>query len=178
MENYPKMYSIPHFDCYFTTKSGEIYSNIRQKVGSFRKLKQRLDKDGYPRVALYQNKKRFDLTTHIIQAMTFICNDFIPKGSEVNHLDGDKLNTHYGNFEVTTRLGNIIHSMYELGNSKLRYDDAQEIRKLRSLKINGKYKHTLKDLALMYSVSQKNIEQIIYNVSWQKDKYESEELKG
>lgn len=158
------LHKIPGFPLYFTTENGDVYS---AQTGKIKPLKQKLDKNGYPRVALYRNKKRKDLCVHIIQAMTFICFGEVPKNLQVNHLDGDKLNTHKDNFEVITQHKNNLHSMYELGNSTITYQEAKEIRSLRA---EGAF--TIKEIAEMYNCHRKVIEGVIYNQTWKPEKYE------
>ena len=161
--NEKELKPIPDFKGYYVDAWGNVYSTRRAKKGWMNKKAVRLDKDGYPRTTLFKNGKRIDLTIHIIVANTWIRK--IKSGEEVNHLDGNILNSHFLNLEIGTRRKNTLHSINVLGSSKLTFLVAQEIRELRKTS-----SITLKDLSIKYDVSQKTIECVVYNKIW-KPKY-------
>lgn len=92
---------------YAATTEGDIYS---RKSGEWKKLKPQKDTDGYLQVRLCDIPgKRGRLTfVHRLVAETFIP---MPRNcTEVNHIDGDKLNNAASNLEWTTRQGNMLHA--------------------------------------------------------------------
>ena len=77
------------------------------------KLVGEIDKDGYIRysVSFYLDGKR--IRKHRI-AHQIVAEAFLPNFNDfpvVNHLDGNKLNNHYTNLEMTTVQGNTIHAV-------------------------------------------------------------------
>jgi hypothetical protein len=100
-------------------------------------------------------------TVHRIVAETYLPNPF--NFSDVNHLDGDKLNNKVSNLEWCSRSANQIHSR-DIGTSgvcKLSMFDAIEIRDLFK---SGKYTKT--KLSDMYNVHWYTIHSIIIYKTW------------
>jgi len=90
---------------YSVTRDGRIFS---YKEAQRRKLKQRPNRGGYNRVALFVTGRRWNARAHRIVIETW--------GSphegelEVNHIDGDKLNNHIDNLEWATKSENQKHA--------------------------------------------------------------------
>lgn len=75
-------------------------------------IKSRINNRGYMEVRLSKNGVTFTKLVHVLTATAFIPN---PENKpEVNHLDGNKLNIHYSNFEWTTHRENVLHA-YKTG---------------------------------------------------------------
>lgn len=93
---------------YSISDEGRLKNNITGYL-----LKQKIDRYGYPTISYVNNvgKKRYR-TIHRLVADNFIPND--NPAFQVNHKDGNKLNTRLSNFEWVTGKDNIIHS-YETG---------------------------------------------------------------
>lgn len=91
---------------------------------------------GYPRLSLCNAGKARSELVHRMVAMAFISKGPIPKGLEVNHIDGDRTNAVVTNLELITRKQNIHHARDTLGaywgsNSnaaKLKEEDIVAIR--------------------------------------------------
>lgn len=69
---------------------------------------QRSAKDGYMRVQLNKNHKRYVCLVHRLVAEAFMPSDC---NLTVNHKDGDKSNNHIDNLEWITLADNIRHAM-------------------------------------------------------------------
>ena len=64
---------------------------------------------GYHQVALYKNGKATNRSVHRLVVEAFIGK--IPKGMEVNHKDGNKLNNQLDNLEIVTKSENMKHAI-------------------------------------------------------------------
>lgn len=64
---------------------------------------------GYHQVMLSKGGRQHPRTVHQLVADAFI-RPRLP-GEVVNHLDGNKLNNHRSNLEITTRAGNVAHAV-------------------------------------------------------------------
>lgn len=75
-------------------------------------LKQQINHRGYSIIALSEGTKSpKTFTVHQLMAMTFIL-DFI-KGTEINHIDGNKLNNAISNLEISNPSHNQLHAVRE-----------------------------------------------------------------
>lgn len=100
---------------YHISNEGIVYSTkISPRYnpnGEMRVLRPRTHPSGYLYVGLFvgkgPNKQRLWRRVHRVVAQTFIGK--IPKGMEINHLDGDKHNNNINNLEIVTRQQNITH---------------------------------------------------------------------
>ena len=148
------------------------YGNIRRiKTGKI--LKQILNSNGYYNIIISlgsrKNKKCF--RTHRAVAETFISNP--ENKSQINHIDGNKLNNYDYNLEWVTQSENIKHAFnnnlikIKIGcdnyYSKLSYDDILFIR--------TKYKpfdrqFGCRSLSRKFGVSHGTIEKIIHRKSY------------
>lgn len=73
-----------------------------------------VDGCGYARLPLCVNYKSVTCKVHRLVAEAFI--GPIPRGYEVNHKDGDRLNNCVENLEICTHTENVRHSRYILKN--------------------------------------------------------------
>lgn len=98
IDNYSNKYKISNY--------GNIISYAVNQNGY--KIKPRIDRYGYYKVALSKNGKRIYTTIHRLVAQTFIPN---PENKPtVNHKDGNKLNNYVGNLEWSTNQENAQHA--------------------------------------------------------------------
>lgn len=95
-----------------------LYDDGRIMATSTKKgfIKPSTSPDGYYQVnvitPLAVNGYRHSIKVHRLIAMAFVDNPY--NLTEVNHIDGNKLNNHYSNLEWCTRSHNIKHC-YSLG---------------------------------------------------------------
>lgn len=100
-----KAFPIKDFPDYYITDTGDVYSRI---TGRFIKMKLSLAKNGYLRVQVCRNHKKYIKLVHRLVAETFIPN---PENKcDVNHIDGNKQNNNVENLEWATRSENELHS--------------------------------------------------------------------
>ena len=91
-------------DKYLAYSDGRIYSLLRNKF-----LKPRMSMDGYERVCLFNDGKRYEYRVHRLIAETFIDNpDDLP---QVNHKDFNRSNNCLDNLEWCTNYENIHYSI-------------------------------------------------------------------
>lgn len=87
---------IPGFPGYTVTSSGQVYGPDGNK------LSPRKDSDGYERVDLRLDGKRFTRFVH-----TLVEKAFGGSGKEVDHKDGDRTNNTASNLETVSRQENM-----------------------------------------------------------------------
>jgi hypothetical protein len=100
---------------YYVSNLGIVYSTKKSPrynpKGEMRILRPRTHPSGYLYIGCFigkgKTKKRLWRRVHRVVAQTFIGK--IPKGMEINHLDGDKHNNNLSNLEVVSRQQNITH---------------------------------------------------------------------
>jgi len=91
---------------YLVLENGQVFNSITNK-----QLKPQLTKNGYLRITIYdKGKKRFLL--HRLVAYCYLSNN--ENKSQINHIDGNKLNNNVSNLEYATQSENIRHS-FEIG---------------------------------------------------------------
>lgn len=90
------MKAIPGFPGYTISKSGTVKNESGEIV------KARKDSDGYQRVDLYNNGKRYTRFVH-----TLVNEAYGNGGSEVDHKDNDRANNSAGNLEGVSRKENM-----------------------------------------------------------------------
>ena len=103
------------FENYEVSNMGNIKSLNYMHTKETKILRLCKDKDGYLRVNLYKNGKRYAKLVHRLVAQTFIPN---PENKpQVNHIDGDKTNNTVDNLEWVTVKENQQHA-YNAGLHK------------------------------------------------------------
>ena len=90
---------IPHFEGYFISRTGSVYSSISNKI-----LKTYKNRKNYLCIDLVQNGKRIKCRIHSLVALTFIGER--PLGMQVRHLDGNPLNNSPENLAYGTQSDN------------------------------------------------------------------------
>lgn len=150
-----------YFD-YTVLEDGTIYG----KFG--RKLKPILSKNGYHKVAIFNNGKRMEKYVHRIVAECYLSNN--ENKPQVNHINGVKTENSVSNLEWVTCKENVIHS-YKTnlsnnfgennGSSKLKSQQVYEIKKLYN---TGDY--TYRQIAEIFNVHFMTICKIVKGKMW------------
>ena len=129
-------------DKYLAYSDGRIYSLLRNKF-----LKPRMSMDGYKRVCLFNDGKRYEYRVHRLIAETFIDNpDNFP---QVNHKDENKKNNNFSNLEWCTK-------KYNMNYGKLKNFHKKEIAKYENGYFKCKY-NSLKEAAEINNLSKSSI---------------------
>lgn len=93
---------------YSISEDGLVYNRYGRCLRSY------FDKYGYKYVLIRHNGKRKKYLIHRLVAQLYLPNPYnLP---QVNHIDGDKGNSHISNLEWITSGNNQLHSRYVLGN--------------------------------------------------------------
>lgn len=173
-----KWKDIPEFEsCYQASNLGRIKSKKRVIVysnGAIYKypsviLVPYITPSGYYTLTLCRNKLRYSKRVCRLIASTFIKNTY--NKSQVNHMDGNKLNDSVENLEWVTASENQIHrySVLKKGaptgehhaHSKM---SNKKVKKLRMLYLKGNYSQY--ELAVKYGISQPTVSEIISKKLW------------
>jgi len=122
----------------------------------------------YARFALFKNKVKKEFLAHRIVAEAFIGK--CPKGKEVNHKDGNKINNVPNNLEYVTSSQNKRHA-HDNGfcNQKGEKNNFSKFTNKEIIEIRNKYKHkkcSYAELARKYCVSWSAIRNIILRINW------------
>ena len=137
---------------------------IKGKSGKIRKTF--VSNNGYERVAIYSEGKRFTMSLHRLIAMTFC--DGCEDGLVVNHKDGNKLNNCASNLEWVSVSENSKHGYHSLNRQPtrhwLRVPDAEIANIIRRRKSGETYKSIAED----YGVEQSAIRNRLKRASWNK----------
>ena len=91
---------------YMVSDLGRIYSVKNNKI-----CKYSYDQRGYPQVVMY-GSKRISRRVHRLVALAYVPNPYNKR--EVNHKDGNKLNTRASNMEWCSSKENTLHA-FEIG---------------------------------------------------------------
>jgi hypothetical protein len=128
-----------------------------------RLLKPTVDKDGYHKIVLFKNKKRFDFRVAVLVAETYISKR--PKGCVLRHLDGSKTNDYVRNLKWGTPQENsddtLLHGTRIKGNQ---VNTCKLNNKKVQLILNSNSGHS--ELAKKYRVSPGAIWHIRANKTW------------
>lgn len=92
---------------YYVSDTGYVYNKDKVRLKTF------LKSDGYKRICLYslKHKKRVNRTVHLLVTEAFLNNgNYVNKGVQVNHKDGNKLNNSLSNLEIVTGTENVNHA--------------------------------------------------------------------
>lgn len=159
---------IDEFPEYFVDETGRVLSTQRRQC---RELKQQ-NKKGYMTVSLYSGKANWRLV-HVLVAKAFL--GVKPKGYDVNHKDGNKLNNELSNLEYVTRSANVQHAydngLHPITREVSRMNGAAntgesngrskltDIQAAQVLAFRGKGR-TQTDVAQMFGVSQRTVSKI------------------
>ena len=141
------------------------------RVRNIRVLKPAPTKDGYLRVCFSVCGKTKGFLVHRLVAKAFIPNT---QNSEVNHIDGNKMNNSVGNLEWSTRSDNILHA-YRNGLIKSVKGDAhwlakltkEQVEQIRKEYIPYDKKYGRAPLARKYGVDPHTIWLILANKSYE-----------
>jgi len=98
----PNWKAIPDFPNYECSDTGEFRRNGKP-------LKTCAQKKGYMHIRLYRDGKQYSFRAHRLVYETFIGK--IPKGLEINHLNGIKDDNSLSNLECCTHSQNICHAI-------------------------------------------------------------------
>lgn len=160
---------IPKINGYEINNYGEIKSLSKRYTGykTFI-MKQKVNKNGYYAIKLYQHKKQKDFLVHRLVLIVF--NRSPELQEQCNHKDGNKLNNNIHNLEWVTSSENHKHRCNILypgchkgskhSQAKLSETDILDIRGL----LNKKYK--LQQIADLYNVSFQLISRIKNRQNW------------
>ena len=159
--------NIPEYPRYFITDNGRVWS-LRLK----RFMKDRVSKHRYNRVVLYNKSGNKSIFVHRIVASVFL--GYNGNKSEVNHIDGNKLNNSVENLEWCTHSENMYHAYNVLGaNTGLGTRKTEEtIEKIRESKLKhrnivniatGEIFATIRDMAESYGYTYNAILATILN---------------
>ena len=91
---------------YQVSNLGRVKSNYNKNRKTI--LKNRVNRGRYFTVLLYKNKRSKNFSVHRLVALTFIPNP--ENKTQVNHIDGNKLNNRAKNLEWVTASENQIHA--------------------------------------------------------------------
>jgi hypothetical protein len=124
---------------------------------------------GYLKVNLV-GVKRKSIFVHRIISIAFLKNKNKHKDkTQVNHIDGNKVNNSLSNLEWCTPSENIQHS-FNILKKQVKKGEKCNLSKLKEKDIkfirNNKNIYTSKQLQLMFNTSQSNICNIINNKRW------------
>lgn len=139
---------IPEHPDYFVNDKGEVYSIRPDRWGNrkWRKLTPQLNHNGYLRIALGRSAVDF---VHALVALAWIGPK--PKGMQINHKDGNKLNNAPENLEYVSPSENIKHA-YKTGLAHVKLTNAQreEIKALKGTMLR-------REAAKLFGVSPQSI---------------------
>lgn len=119
---YSNMKPIDGYNNYLAHESGKIYS---KKVQRF--MSPIFNQCGYHYVILQENGTKKKALVHRLIAMAFLNNPY--NKSQVNHIDGNKLNNAVSNLEWCTQSENTIHA-FKNGLMKVSKSSIDNIRML------------------------------------------------
>lgn len=147
---------------YLIFNDGSIY-------GKRKKLKPRIDADGYLAVTVGDMKHRTCIRVHRIIAEQFVQNpDNLP---EVNHIDYDRANPSADNLEQVSHQDNVSYSV-QAGHYNDRHDGEKngrarttwnEVLEMREAYTNGE---SIAQIAKRYGKPWSTVGNIVHNKTW------------
>lgn len=157
---------VPGLPHYAVSDHGRIKVVQGERKGII--LNPNIGNNGYKRVNFWNNGNRKQFLVHRLILLAFVgpC----PKGMEVAHFDGDKLNNNLSNLRYTTRSENnnqdkLRHGRLcrgeTHGQSKLTESNVRDIRQLLASK---RYKQ--REIAAMFGISQCTVADIGLKRRW------------
>lgn len=165
---------MPGFKRYQASDAGRLRSLNYKRSGLIKIIKPAIDKKGYLCTMLQNDQGKYNSwTVHKWIALTF--HGPCPKGKEVNHKDGNKLNNKPDNLEYCTHKQNCQHAvdngLWEIrvgelnGMAKLTNEQVLRAREMKRTK--GRF-WGRNELAKEYGISAKHLQKIVNNpdVSW------------
>lgn len=127
-------------------------------------LKKSKDSAGYPKYALFKNKKKKQIATHRLVALTFIGEP--PLGDyEVAHWDGSKTNCHYSNLRWVTPSGNYRDRHRHGTENDGQKNGRAILTKEKVLEIYHD-KRSIRISAIAYGISKAQIQRIRAKTQW------------
>lgn len=105
---------VPGWSGYGVSADGRVWSKRRRgfenpnKAQIWRELKLRVSDTGYLSLSPTRDGKCYTLDAHLWVALVFLGPK--PEGFEVNHKDGNKLNSAQSNLEYVTHSQNVDHA--------------------------------------------------------------------
>lgn len=90
---------------YYLNSRGDVYS---KKDGTYRRLKNQTSNSGYHTISLYYDGARHTHGVHTLVWEVFK-GTYDQSKYSINHIDGNKLNNHLYNLELTSYKENISH---------------------------------------------------------------------
>ena len=145
---------------YEVCKDGRIRNNKGKCLKQFKSY------NGYYKVGLYKNKKRYNQTVHVAVLEAF--NSKRPEGLVCCHTDGNSINNHISNLRWGTQKENIRDSVNQgthvkgerCGGSKLKELEVVLIKKLLNHKIPQR------KIGKMFKISQRSVLFIKQGINW------------
>ena len=119
--NYEGFYSCDEFGNIYGLPLNIIRKNGRKYISKKRKINPSINSTGYCVVSLRKNGIQKTEKVHRLIAKTFLENPF--NKSDVNHIDGNKLNNEISNLEWATKSENHLHKYRVLG---FKYNHTEE----------------------------------------------------
>lgn len=147
------------YEKYVIFDDGRIWSRSKHHF-----MSRCLNTDGYPSTLFNRKSKTF----HILVGLAFVPNPHNYK--ELNHLDGDKTNTHHLNLQWCTRSQNIKHA-YKLGlrdsKGSMNASSKVQVWQVKAIRFFYQYlNYTQKELGRIYGITQTQVGYIVNYKSW------------
>lgn len=134
---------IPNYKGYYQVSNlGRIKNLKRKGILKERVLKSKINRYGYPCIALYGNNKRKTFTIHQLVAITFL--NHKPNGYKlvVDHIDNNPLNNNLENLQLITQRENCSKDKKEGASKYIGVNWSKRNKKwISQIRIKGKRKY-------------------------------------
>lgn len=123
---------------YQVSTCGKVKSFKQSSKG--RVLSSKNSKGGYLRCNLSMDDKKFTVLIHRLVYLTFV--GAIPKGMDIDHIDGDKQNNHLSNLQCISRKEHIKKTIIQNPNAikgLIRHNQVTKIKAVEQWSIDGKF---------------------------------------